>query len=82
MAEMKLTRWKCDRCERVSDERFPHPGTRWEVRVSVDYQTAGGNMIAWSDMCVSCHSAVGQDIDAMVNRAKATRKNIPGGSTA
>lgn len=59
-----IEKWKCDRCGIIEDKKPGHPGTAYDVRVFVDYGTAGGPEIEWKEMCWHCNREVG---DALAN---------------
>ncbi len=65
MAKITIEKWICDRCGSVHDKRPPMEGVRHNVRVSVDYGTAGGIIIDWREMCPDCDRAVERIIDAL-----------------
>lgn len=74
MAELIIKKWQCDRCGEIKDARPKRDGlgTWYEVRASVDYETAGGGVFHWKDMCRECNDIVGCEITAM--KASAARK--------
>jgi len=77
MGKFTIEKWKCDRCHIVMDKR-PYGGQRahYEIRVSVDYETAGGPDVTWIEMCAACDRDVSREISAMKTSADAARKEI------
>ena len=77
MGKFTIEKWQCDRCGTVMDKR-PYRSERahYEVRISVDYGTAGGSEIDWREMCDECDHDVEDDIKAMKDAAKARRAAI------
>ena len=72
MAKFTVERWRCDRCGHEAAS-WLKPGSSYEVRASVDYGTAGGQLINWREMCVPCNYAVAKELDAMEESAIAAR---------
>lgn len=76
MGTYMVERWRCDRCH-VESEKWLKPATAYNVTASVDMTVAGGNIIAWREMCVACNSTVSKEIEAMKASATADRKAQP-----
>jgi len=76
MGELIIKKWQCDRCKRVEDAKPKRTGygAWYEIRISVDYETAGGTEIEWREMCPPCNKAVASEISAMKDSARAARK--------
>lgn len=72
MGKLVIEKWQCDRCGVIRDHKPPrNDRTRYEVRAFVDYGTAGGPVINWSDMCGKCDREVGELLEAMKTPAHA-----------
>lgn len=75
MAKFTIDRWRCDGCGAEAD-RWLKPSSAYEIRVSVDHGTAGGNLINWGELCVSCNAIVAQavrDLERAVDLAREER---------
>lgn len=76
MAKLVIEKWQCDRCGTIKDKRpYGNGCAHHEVRVSVDYETAGGPLINWLEMCASCDNAVAAELAAMKASAKLARSS-------
>lgn len=77
MGKFTIEKWKCDRCHIVMDKRpYGVQRAHYEVRVAVDYETAGGSEIAWTEMCAACDHDVAREVSAMKASAAEARKQI------
>jgi hypothetical protein len=70
MAKFTVERWRCDRCG-LEAASWLKPGSTYGVMATVDYGTAGGELLKWREMCVPCNDEVAKEIDAMQKSAKA-----------
>jgi hypothetical protein len=72
MAKFTITKWRCDRCGVVHDQRPPRPGgsVRYNVKVTADYEVAGGVEIDWSEMCNDCNAFVAGLVSSMRQTCK------------
>ena len=75
MAKFTIDRWRCDACGQEAD-RWLKLGSAYEVRVSVDHGTSGGNLINWRELCSPCNDLVGKaarDLERAVDLARKER---------
>lgn len=77
MGKIVIEKWQCDRCGKVEDKRpYSTNFTRYELRVVVDYGTAGGIEIDWKEMCDQCNRDVAKELEALKQPSASRRQAL------
>lgn len=72
MGKFTVEQWRCDRCGKVA-ERWLRPAAAYSIRAFVAYDTAGGEVVRWDEMCVPCNHEVEKAVKLMQDAAKFDR---------
>lgn len=66
MGEFSITKWKCDRCGCVHDQRPPTHYLRHTVKVSQHQEWAGGILMDWKEMCAACDQEIAEGLKGLL----------------
>lgn len=75
MSEFTIHKWKCDRCDRIMDEKpgYGAHGTH-RLHANSDYATAG-ETLNWKDLCPACNEYLGRLINQIRKDARGSKKH-------